>query len=218
VLFLDEFPLFRSDVIEALRQPLESGDVTIARQEESVTLPARGMVVLACNPCPCGNYSAKPGVNWCKCRPPQVRDYRAKVTGPVADRVDIVRNLAPLTQADRGDRFTVPESSTAIRERVQAARLRQAERYVGASWGLNGHAPGPLLRERWPLSEAGQRLVDDRVYDGKLSRRGATRVHRLAWTVADLRRVDAPGVAEVAVALLLRSGEPLLVDMLERAS
>ena len=111
VLFLDEFPLFRSDVIEALRQPLESGDVTIARQDELVTLPARGMVVLACNPCPCGNYSAHPGANRCSCRAPQLRDYRAKVTGPVADRVDIVRNLVPLSRADRGDRLIVPESS-----------------------------------------------------------------------------------------------------------
>lgn len=218
VLFLDEFPLFRADVIEALRQPLESGDVTIARQEESVTLPARGMVVLACNPCPCGNYSVDPRASRCNCRAPQLRDYRAKVTGPVADRVDIVRNLTPLTKADRGDRLIVPETSSAIRERVTAARARQAERYAGESWGLNGHAPGPVLRERWPLSDAGQRLIDDKVYDGKLSRRGATRVHRLAWTVADLRHIDEPGVAEVAVALLLRTGGPLMVHMLERAS
>ena len=109
VLFLDEFPLFRADVIEALRQPLESGDVTIARQEESVTLPARGMVVLACNPCPCGNYSGDPGDEpTATAARPLLRDYRAKVTGPVADRVDIVRNLTPLTRADRGDRLTVP--------------------------------------------------------------------------------------------------------------
>jgi len=218
VLFLDEFPLFRSDVIEALRQPLESGDVTIARQEESVTLPARGMVVLACNPCPCGRYSANPGANGCGCRSPQLRDYRNKVTGPVADRVDIVRNLVPLGPADRGDRFTVPESSTAIRERVAAARSRQAERFAEESWGLNGHAPGPVLRERWPLPEPAQRLLDDEVYSGRLSRRGATRVHRLAWTVADLRRLNGPGVEEVAVALRLRTGDPLLIGMLERAS
>lgn len=205
-------------MIEALRQPLESGDVTIARQEESITLPARGMVVLACNPCPCGNYSVDPRASRCNCRAPQLRDYRAKVTGPVADRVDIVRNLTPLTKADRGDRLIVPETSSAIRERVTAARARQAERYAGESWGLNGHAPGPVLRERWPLSDAGQRLIDDKVYDGKLSRRGATRVHRLAWTVADLRHVDGPGVAEVAVALLLRTGGPLMIHMLERAS
>ncbi len=218
VLFLDEFPLFRADVIEALRQPLESGDVTIARQEESVTLPARGMVVLACNPCPCGNYSANPGVSRCDCRPPALRDYRRKVTGPVADRVDIVRNLLPLSPADRGDRLTQPETSSAVRARVAQARARQAERYAGESWGLNGHAPGPVLRDRWPLSEEGQRLVDDKIYAGGLSRRGGTRVHRLAWTVADLRRVESPGLEEVSIALRLRSGEPLLVGMLERAS
>jgi len=218
VLFLDEFPLFRADVIEALRQPLESGDVTIARQEESVTLPARGMVVLACNPCPCGNYSADPKASHCDCRPPQLRDYRRKVTGPVADRVDIVRNLVPLTKADRGDRLTVPEPSWAIRERVTAARLRQAERYDGESWGLNGHAPGPVLRERWPLPEAAQRAVDDQIYEGRLTRRGGTRVHRLAWTIADLRGVDRPGPEEVDTALRLRSGDPLLVGVVERAS
>lgn len=218
VLFLDEFPLFRSDVIEALRQPLESGDVTIARQEESVTLPARGMVVLACNPCPCGRFSSDPSANGCNCRSPQLRDYRNKVTGPVADRVDIVRNLVPLGRADRGDRFAVPESSAAIRERVAAARLRQAERFAGESWGLNGHAPGPVLRDRWPLPEPAQRMVDEEVYSGRLSRRGATRVHRLSWTVADLRRLDGPGAEEVAVALRLRTGDPLLIGMLERAS
>jgi len=218
VLFLDEFPLFRADVIEALRQPLESGDVTIARQEESVTLPARGMVVLACNPCPCGRFSPDPSTNECNCRSPQLRDYRNKVTGPVADRVDIVRNLVPLGRADRGDRFAVPESSAAIRERVAAARLRQAERFAGESWGLNGHAPGPVLRDRWPLPEPAQRMVDEEVYSGRLSRRGATRVHRLSWTVADLRRIDRPGAEEVAVALRLRTGDPLLIGMLERAS
>jgi magnesium chelatase family protein len=218
VLFLDEFPLFRADVIEALRQPLESGDVTIARQEESVTLPARGMVVLACNPCPCGNYSAQPSTSRCDCRAPQLRDYRRKVTGPVADRVDIVRNLEPLTKADRRDRFVLPESSAVVRARVAAARQRQAERFDGESWGLNGHAPGPVLRERWPLPDAAQHVVDERIYDGKLSRRGGTRVHRVAWTIADLRGIDRPGLEEVDIALRLRSGDSLLVGMVERAS
>lgn len=217
VLFLDEFPLFRSDVIEALRQPLESGDVTIARQEESVTLPARGMVVLACNPCPCGEYTPSQERE-CACRPAQRRDYRLKVTGPVADRVDIVRNLAPLGRADQEDRFAVPESSAVVRVRVAAARERQARRYEGQSWRLNGHAPGPLLRERWPLDRAGQSAVDELVYGGRLSRRGATRVHRLAWTVADLRQLDRPGPDEVLVALRLRTGEPLLLETLERVS
>ena len=218
VLFLDEFPLFRADVIEALRQPLESGDVTIARQEESVTLPARGMVVLACNPCPCGEYSSLPSEDRCRCRAQQRRDYRAKVTGPVADRVDIVRNLVPLKAADRGDPFAVPESSAAIRARVTEARERQAKRFEGESWLLNGHAPGPALRERWPLDAASQGTIDDHVYAGRLSRRGATRVHRLAWTIADLRRRERPGPTEVDVALRLRFGHPLLLETLGRAS
>ena len=217
VLFLDEFPLFRTDVIEALRQPLESGDVTIARQEESVTLPARGMVVLACNPCPCGEFTGAPGGR-CDCRPQQVRDYQLKVTGPVADRVDIVRRLAPLTKADRSDPFAVSESSATVLARVTAARARQAVRYAQESWRLNAHAPGPALRHRWPLPPAGQAAVDTEVYDGRLTRRGATRVHRVAWTVADLRGLAAPGLAEVQVALLLRSGAPLMLEMLERAS
>ena len=217
VLFLDEFPLFRADVIEALRQPLESGDVTIARAEESVTLPARGMVVLACNPCPCGDYSSDVRANRCSCREVQRRDYRAKVTGPVADRVDIIRHLLPLRPHDSSDTFRVPESTAEVRRRVELARERQAERYRGDSWRLNGQAPGPVLRERWPLAPPVQRRIDDELYHGRLSRRGATRVHRLTLTVADLRGLETPGVDEVDVALRLRTGDPLMLATLERA-
>jgi magnesium chelatase family protein len=217
VLFLDEFPLFRSDVIEALRQPLENGDVTVARRDESVTLPARGMVVLAANPCPCGDYSGDVRENRCICREVQRRDYRNKVTGPVADRVDIVRHLRALRRRDARVDLVPSEASAVVRRRVEAARARQAERYAGESWRLNGHAPGPILRDRWPLTKAGQKAVDDQLYAGRLSRRGVTRVHRLAWTVADLRGLDHPGHHEVDTALRLRTGEPLLLSMLERA-
>ncbi|WP_395694183.1 YifB family Mg chelatase-like AAA ATPase [Nocardioides sp.] len=217
VLFLDEFPLFRADVIEALRQPLENGDVTIARRDESVTLPARGMVVLAANPCPCGDFSTDVGRSPCTCRPVQLREYRTKVTGPVADRVDIVRHLRQLRRSDGDKDLVRPESSADVRRRVEAARQRQAERYAAESWRLNGHAPGPVLRERWPLSRAGQAMVDEQLYAGRLSRRGATRVHRLAWTVADLRGRDEPALDEVDTALRLRTGDPLLLSMLERA-
>ena len=216
VLFLDEFPLFRSDVIEALRQPLESGEVTVARRDESVTLPARGMVVLACNPCPCGDYSGDVRANRCTCKEVQRRDYRNKVTGPVADRVDIVRHLPALRRRDSVADRELPETSAQVRLRVEAARARQAERYAEEGWRLNGHAPGPLLRDRWPLTKPGQRLVDDQLYTGRLSRRGATRVHRLAWTVADLRGLPHPGLAEVDTALRLRTGDPLLLSSLER--
>ncbi len=215
VLFLDEFPLFRADVIDALRQPMESGDVTIARQSEAALLPARGMVVLACNPCPCGEWRAHAGANKCQCRETVRRAYQRKISGPITDRVDITRHVEPLAPQTEHDRFEINESSELIRGRVDLARRLQAIRYANCSWRLNAHAPGQVLRKLWPLSPDGQRMVDDAVFKGSLTRRGAVRVHRVAWTVADLASVQAgpnlrPGAGEVDVALRLRLGTPLL--------
>ena len=217
VLFLDEFPMFRADAIESLREPLESGDITVARAEETMTLPARSIVVLAANPCPCGNYSADVRDNYCTCGEQQRRDYLRKVTGPITDRIDITRQVRPLRphEYDPGAR---PESSATIRARVAAARERQAARYADARWHLNGQAPGAALRERWPLAAEAQSTVDQLVYAGKLSRRGAVRVHRLAWTVADLSGVAAPGAAQTDTALRLRSGESLRIADYARRS
>jgi magnesium chelatase family protein len=216
VLFLDEFPLFRTDVIEALRQPLESGEVTVARRDESVKLPARGMVVLACNPCPCGDYSPTASANACRCQEVKRREYRSRITGPVADRIDVMRHLAAVQPHSHGDVFGLSEPTAQVRGRVERARERQFARYAGASWRLNSQAPGPLLRVQWPLPEPAQRLVDDEVYAGRLTQRGATRVHRLAWTVADLQEVDHPGPEQVDVAIRLRTGAPLMLATLER--
>jgi magnesium chelatase family protein len=216
VLFLDEFPLFRTDVIEALREPLESGEVTVARGDDSATFPARGMVVVACNPCPCGEYTGDVTANQCRCLETKRRAYRLRITGPIADRIDITRHLTPIKPHDRPDPWSRTESSADVRARVEQARARQEERYDGRSWRLNGQAPGPALRRDWPLTDAAQRRLDDVVYAGKLSRRGATRVHRLAWTVADLARVDRPDEAEIDAALRLRAGDPLALRSLER--
>jgi len=215
VLFLDEFPMFRADVIESLREPMESGDITVARAEESVTLPAGSIVVLAANPCPCGNYDATMKRDRCRCREVERRDYLRKVTGPITDRIDITRQVRPL-QAHECGPFVAHESSAEIRARVIDARARQAARYAGASWRLNGRAPGAALRERWPLPDDAQATLNKRIFEGQLSRRGAVRVHRLAWTVADLAGVDRPGLAELDTALRLREGEPLLVAAYER--
>jgi magnesium chelatase family protein len=216
-LFLDEFPLFQADIIEGLREPLESGEVTIARGEEIATFPARAMFVLACNPCPCGEYHPTNRDHRCECLEVRRREYRRKISGPIADRIDIVRHVEPLAPRERDDRFASRETSATVRERVSLARARQAHRYAGTGWRLNSAVPGPVLRERWPLSAEGQALVDERVYAGTLTRRGATRVHRLAWTVADLRGAAAPGVEEVDTALRLRSGEPLVLSTFEVA-
>lgn len=213
VLFLDEFPLFHLDVIDALRQPLESGDITVARQEESVTLPARPLLVLAANPCPCGEYSAEPGANQCHCLERVRREYRRRLSGPISDRIDITRHVVPARGSER-DQFRPAEPSEVIRARVTAARDIQRRRFHGRSWRLNAQIPSSLLKKEWAVTPEAQRIVDAETYDGRLSARGAVRVLRLAWTVADIRSVRtgrdlAPGPAEVGVALRLRNGDPL---------
>ncbi|HSR25622.1 MAG TPA: YifB family Mg chelatase-like AAA ATPase, partial [Candidatus Eisenbacteria bacterium] len=136
-LFLDEFPLFHADIIESLRQPLESGEVTIARGEEWATFPARCMFVIACNPCPCGDYHPSNRDNQCTCPEVKRRDYRRKLSGPITDRIDITRHIEPVRAYEVNDPLARPEPSAPIRARVTAARLRQAERYAGTPWRVN---------------------------------------------------------------------------------
>ena len=147
VLFLDEFPLFRADVIDALRQPLESGDISIARAEESVVLPARAIVVLAANPCPCGNFHPDARTSQCTCKEIQRRDYRRKVTGPITDRIDITRHLTG-RDAHRASTTRWPSTSRPLRSgRGSRPRaLGRSSRYADQGWRLNGQAPGPALR------------------------------------------------------------------------
>jgi magnesium chelatase family protein len=216
-LFLDEFPLFNRDIIDALRQPLESGEITIARGEESATFPARCMFVVACNPCPCGDYHPTNRDNLCSCTEVKRREYRRKISGPVADRIDITRHIEPVRPYEMHDPLSEPEPSAPIRERVRLARARQGERLSGTPWRLNADVPGPALRESWALPAAAADVLDRRVYAGELTRRGATRVHRLAWTVADLAGLATPGLRELDVALRLRSGEPLALETLDLA-
>ncbi len=209
VLFLDEFPHFRADVIDAMRQPLESGEVTISRGDESATYPARSLIVLAANPCQCGNfYGHAAGTHGCECTEVQRAHYRRKLSGPILDRVDIWMQVRPQGPG-RGRSFaSPPESSADVRARVEEARGRQARRYRDCPWLLNSAAPGSALGERWPLCPDAQDLLDDELAAGRLTRRGLTRVHRLAWTVADCLGVDRPGPEEADVALILRSADP----------
>ncbi|RYP84591.1 ATP-binding protein [Nocardioides guangzhouensis] len=215
VLLLDEFPLFASDILEALRQPLEAGEVTIARGEETATYPARGMFVMACNPCPCGGYSSVLLDNTCVCKEVSRRDYQLRLSGPITDRLDITRHVRPVGQVEASDPFDRRESSADVRRRVTLARERQADRYAGLPWRLNAHVPTAVLREEWPLSPEADQLLDAEMYSGRLSRRGATRVHRVAWSVADLRGLVEPGADELAIALRLRRGDPLDLSVVE---
>jgi magnesium chelatase family protein len=121
-----------------------------------------------------------------------------------------------LKDHEADDPIEVPESSATVRARVTAARRRQLQRYADTPWRLNSHVPGPALRKLWPLDPSATRRLDSEVYGGQLTRRGATRVHRVAWSVADLRCVSVPGDDELEIALRLRKATPLDLVMLAR--
>lgn len=216
VLLLDEFPLFPTDVLEALREPLENGEITISRGEETAQFPARSLVVMACNPCPCGDFHPGRRDHGCTCSEVRRRDYRARVSGPIVDRIDITRHVEPLRPHERADPLDRIDTSEVVRTRVTRARVRQADRYESRGWRLNAHVPGPALRDEWPLSDAATRRLDDELVAGRLTQRGTVRVHRLAWSVADLWGSGGPGTTELDVALRLRRGEPMDLAVLDR--
>lgn len=203
VLFLDEAAEMASAVLDALRQPLESGHVVVARAAGMLRMPARVLLVLAANPCPCGRHGSPTGD--CDCLPSTVRRYRARLSGPLIDRIDLRVSVEPVSRAE----LISPvggESTAVVAERVLAARQRAAARYTGHPWVTNGEVPGHELRTRWtpePGALARAELDLDR---GLLTARGLDRVLRVAWTVADLAGHDRPTVEDVDAALELRTG------------
>ena len=205
VLFLDEAPEFQPAVIDALRTPLESGVITLGRSEVHARFPARFQLILAANPCPCGQ-AATPGAH-CRCSLTVVRRYAEKISGPVRDRIDINQAFLPLRKAYlKKATLQYAESSAAVAERVLEARDRQRRRLAGSGWQTNGEVSGTYLRRHLPLPE-GLQAVDEAVDRGRLSARGVDKVLRLAWTIADLAGRDRPGRDELAIALAMRRGE-----------
>jgi len=202
VLFLDEVPEFSPAALDALRQPLENGEVVIARSQATVRFPARFQLVTAANPCPCGNFVGRG--DRCTCPPPARRRYASRVSGPVRDRIDIHRALVAPTRAELRADLGAAEPSSAVRPRVEAARRLQTTRYAGTPWRCNGHVPGPDLRRYWPASSTAMAALTDQLAAGALTARGADRVLRIAWTLADLVGTDRPGLIEVQTAGELR--------------
>lgn len=204
VLFLDESPEFDARALEALRQPLESGWVTVSRAAFAVRYPASFQLVLAMNPCPCGrDDSGRTGAGRnCVCTSVQRRRYLARISGPLLDRVDVRVTLSQPTIAELAD--DVVEASDVVAGRVAAARERAARRFAGTPFRVNGDVPGPVLRRRFPLRGDAAGPVEQAVARGLLSARGADRVLRVAWTVADLAGHDQPTLTDVGTALALR--------------
>jgi magnesium chelatase family protein len=203
-LFLDEAPEFDRDVLDALRQPLESGEVLIARAGVTARFPARFTLVLAANPCPCARISA--AGSGCTCTPLVKRRYLSRLSGPLLDRVDVKVELRPVGRAELLCDRQLAESSAVVAQRVAAARLRAARRLAATPWRLNAEIPGGELRRAFrPAPQALAPL--ERAMDlGQVSARGADRIIRLSWTLADLAGADRPGLAEVGYALGLWLG------------
>ncbi|MFC8725497.1 YifB family Mg chelatase-like AAA ATPase [Streptomyces bacillaris] len=204
VLFLDEAPEFSGKALDALRQPLESGHVVVARAAGVVRLPARFLMVLAANPCPCGRHTLT-GAG-CECPPSVVRRYQARLSGPLLDRVDLRVEVEPVDRADLLKQGGRGEPTTVVAARVREARARAAERLAGTPWTTNSEVPGHELRTRLLAAPGALAAAERDLERGLLTARGLDRVLRVAWTVADLRGAPRPEARDVAVALELRTG------------
>jgi magnesium chelatase family protein len=202
VLFLDEAPEFGSRVLQTLRQPLEHGEIVIHRAAGTARYPARFQLVLAANPCPCGLAGGKGSE--CQCSPLVRRRYFSRLSGPLLDRVDVQVEVRPVSRVDRAGAAGV-EPSAAIAARVAQARASARERLAGTPWATNAEASGAWLRERLGPDPRLMAAVDAALDRGTLSLRGADRVLRLAWTVADLAGRAAPTAADVGQGLALRT-------------
>ncbi|MEI5583079.1 MULTISPECIES: YifB family Mg chelatase-like AAA ATPase [unclassified Agromyces] len=210
VLFLDEAPEFPASVLDALRQPLESGEITIHRASAVATFPARFQLVLAANPCPCGGGETV--ADACACPAAVKRRYFARISGPLLDRVDLrlqVNRLTPaMLRMDAGAPGGPAMTTEVARERVRHAQEAAAERYSGTPWRTNAQVPGPWLRGdgRMHPGSAATRALDYALERGHVTMRGYDRVLKVAWTVADLEGAARPNSQHVGRALKLRSG------------
>ncbi|MER5428770.1 YifB family Mg chelatase-like AAA ATPase [Streptomyces sp. NPDC002588] len=211
ILFLDEAPEFSTQTLDALRQPLEAGHVVIARSAGVVRFPARFLMVLAANPCPCGRFSQRD--TQCECPPSVIRRYQARLSGPLLDRVDLRVEVDPVGRYELAHRGPGGESTATVADRVRAARERTAARLAGTPWRTNSEVPGRELRHRWHAASGAMDEAERNLERGVLTARGLDRVLRVAWTVADLVGHDRPDATDVALALQLRTGVPRGVPM-----
>lgn len=196
VLFLDELPEFRSDVLEVLRQPLEDGEVTVSRVAGTVTYPSRFMLVCAMNPCKCGWYGHPSGR--CRCTERDVRRYHSKISGPLLDRIDLIVEVPALDYEELSRRSSA-ERSADIKKRVNAAREIQRRRFGGDGTMCNAHIGSREMSEICALDAEGEALMHAAFDSMGLSARSYDRILRVARTIADLdgqKNISAEHIAE----------------------
>lgn len=205
VLFLDEAPEFGRAVLDALRQPLETGLIEIHRAHAHTTLPAKFQLVLAANPCPCGKSGTLDTALSCVCSAATRTKYLQRISGPLADRIDVRLTLRRVQNAHyAATAGSKTRTSADIRRQVVQARQAAAERLVKTPWNSNAEVPGTWLRGKGALPRQTTALIDAALQNGKLTLRGYDRVLRLAWTIADLHGKTSPDRECLADALQLR--------------
>lgn len=204
VLFLDEAAEFPGGTLDALRQPLESGMISIDRAGWRADFPTRFQLILATNPCPCGDYGIRGGS--CACPPSAIRRYLGRLSGPLLDRIDIELTVQRVAVAQRD---ALPPSMTThqARDRVAEARARMGRRLIGTPWTLNARVPGTWLRDGpYAPDPTVRRPLDAALHRGSLTLRGYDRVLRVAWSLADLEGHDRLAADHIGRALFLKRG------------
>lgn len=204
VLFLDEAPEYQRRILDALREPLESGELVLHRAAGTATYPARFQLVLAANPCPCGLATGK-GMD-CRCSAQQRRRYFDRLSGPLLDRVDLQLAVHRVSLKDFSG-SAAADSSAAVAKRVAAARAAQHERLRRWDLSTNAEIPARLLHNELRLTRKATESVDKKMEQAAITKRGYDRVLRVAWTIADLAGRAAPNCDDVTTALLFRTQE-----------
>ena len=202
VLFLDELPEFKRDVLEIMRQPLEDGHVTIARAQASLTYPANFMLVAAMNPCPCGYYNDH--TRACTCTPSMINRYLQRISGPLLDRIDIHIEVPRLKQDELMSR-TAGEASSNIRQRVREARDIQHKRFAGSKVYSNAKMTSRHLKQFVVLSEDAENMLKQAIEHLRLSARAFDRILKLSRTIADLDHSERVELQHIAEAVQYRS-------------
>ncbi len=206
VLFMDEAPEFQSSVLEALRQPLESGKITISRAAGNAEFPAQFQLVLAANPCPCGH--AIGSGKECTCTATAKLRYKNRISGPLSDRLDLRLELNPVNASlVTSGTMGVGATSAELRGLVRAARGATKERLVRTPWTVNGQVPGSYLRRELRLGRTVTAQLDSALDRNLISMRGYDRCLRVAWSVADLAGRVTPNRQDLAMAMYLRGSE-----------